>query len=108
MHLGKDWFTIQRYTMCCVAPWITFMLTLVETQRDARIDSDPILVFLCVAFLRQVSAKIFNYKILCFENYNAMQDLASLCELALNVSNIKNPKFIVAIGSIYKWFNIQA
>ena len=28
--------------------------TLVETQCNARIDSDPILVFLYVAFLRQI------------------------------------------------------
>ena len=36
------------YTMHCIA------LTLVETQCKARIDLNPILVFLCVAFLRQI------------------------------------------------------
>ena len=36
---------------------VGFASTLVETQYDARIDSDPILAFPCVAFLHQVIKK---------------------------------------------------
>ena len=44
---SKAQFIIRRYTMHCIA-------SLVETQHNARIDLDTILVFLCVAFLRQI------------------------------------------------------
>ena len=37
---------------------VTFALTLIATQCNARIDSDPILVFLCVASLRLIAKKI--------------------------------------------------
>ena len=48
---------------------ITTASMLVEMQCNARIDSDPILSFLCVAFLYQIvkkNAKIFNLKCLRF------------------------------------------
>ena len=34
--------------------YVAFASTLVETHHDARIDSNPILAFLCVAFLRLI------------------------------------------------------
>ena len=40
---------------------VIFVSTLVETQHDARIDSDPILAFPCVAFLRQVVKKPLTF-----------------------------------------------
>ena len=50
--------------------------TLVEMQRNARIDSDPTLAFLCIiAFLCQ--------KMFAFHKISAMQDLKSYCELAI-------------------------
>ena len=45
--------TTQNYALRCVA----FASTLVETQYDARIDSDPILALPCVAFLHLVVTK---------------------------------------------------
>ena len=61
------------------------MSTLVETQHDARIDSDPILAFLCVGSLRLIaekSLKVLARKI-CVSQINATQGLASHCEPAL-------------------------
>ena len=40
---------------------VVFSLTLVEKQHDARIDSDPMLAFPCVAFLRQVVKKSLTF-----------------------------------------------
>ena len=42
-----------HHMLCCVA----FVLTLVTKQHNARIDSDPILAFLCVASLRLITKK---------------------------------------------------
>ena len=64
---------------------IAFTSTLVETQRDARIDSDPILAFPCAAFLHLIIKKspIFLVINFCVSRVNVMQGLASLCEPAL-------------------------
>ena len=53
----------QGPALCCV----TFVLTPTAMQRNARIDSDPIFVFLCVAFLRLITKKsqILNIFVLC-------------------------------------------
>ena len=66
---------------------IVFASTLVETQHDARIDSDPMLVFPCVAILRLVVKKPLTFLVinLCVLQNNAMQGLASLCEPGLYV-----------------------
>ena len=40
---------------------IVFALMLVETQHNARIDSDPILAFPCVTFLRLVVKNPLTY-----------------------------------------------
>ena len=73
----------STHLLCCVV----FALRLVETQHDARIDSDPILAFTCVAFLCLVvkNPQIFLVINLCFSRINAMQGLTSLCEPALIV-----------------------
>lgn len=41
----------QGLVLCC----ITFGLMLVTLQRDARIDSDSTLVFLCIGFLHLIA-----------------------------------------------------
>ena len=65
---------------------VVFASTLVEMQHDARIDSDPILVFPCIAFLCLVVKKpTFLVINLCVSRINAMQGLASLCELAFSL-----------------------
>ena len=66
---------------------VVFASTLVETQHNARIDSDPILVFPCVAFLHLVlkNPQLFLVINLCISRINATQDLASLCEPAFRV-----------------------
>ena len=70
--------------LCCIA----FASTLVETQRNARIDSDPILAFLCVGSLCVIAKK--SLKLLasknCVSRINTMQGLASLCEPPLEYS----------------------
>ena len=63
---------------------VVFVSTLVETQHDARIDSDPILASSCIAFLRLVIKDPRLWVInLCVSQINATQCLASLCEPAL-------------------------
>ena len=59
---------------------VVFASTLVETQHDARIDSDPILAFSCVAFLRQVVKKPLTFLVinLSVSRTNATQCRASL------------------------------
>ena len=42
---------------------VTFVLILVATQSNARIDLDSILAFLCVAFLHLVMKKIAKIRI---------------------------------------------
>ena len=57
----------QNNALHCVA----FALMLVETQYNARIDSDPILALPCVAFLRLVIKKFptfFSNKFVHFTN----------------------------------------
>ena len=48
---------VHNMTLNNVLHCVVFASMLIETQHDARIDSDPILVFSCVAFLRQVVKK---------------------------------------------------
>ena len=55
---------------------VTLMLTLSTTQQNTRMDSDPILVFLCVAFLRLVPQNCKNF-------LEHVCVLASYCEPAL-------------------------
>ena len=61
----------------------------VDAHRNARIDSDSILAFLCVAFLRLVVKKLrkFEYFRVSQAQRNAMQckSLASYCELGLRL-----------------------
>ena len=61
--------TTQNNALHCVA----FTSTLVETQYDARIDSDPILVLPCVVFLHLVVKKSQTFLRLV---HKVMQDLA--------------------------------
>ena len=56
--------TTLNNMLCC----IVFASTLVETQHDARIDLNPILVFPCVAFLCLVVKKPFSNKFVRFAN----------------------------------------
>ena len=100
MHVqSKGRFTIRCLIMLCLASTlvkagsqydakqrcVVFAATLVETQHDARIDSDPVLAFLCVAFLRLVVKKSPAFLVinLCGSRINATQGLGSLCEPAL-------------------------
>ena len=64
---------------------VAFASTLVETHYDARIDSDPILAFLCIAFLCLIIEKSLEKIVrnVCVSQINATQGLASLCEPAL-------------------------
>ena len=73
--------TLNDALRCFVYAW-----TLVEMQHNARIDSDPILVFPCIAFLCLVIKKPLTFFVLnlCVSQINATQDLASLCEPALS------------------------
>ena len=45
---------------------VDFALTLVGTQHNPRIDSDPMLVIVCVAFLRQIVKILLKYLIINF------------------------------------------
>ena len=66
---------------------VAFALTLVATQRNARIDSDPILAFLCIASLHLITKKSLKILIrnICVSQINAMQGLVSHYEPALTV-----------------------
>ena len=63
---------------------VAFVLTLVATQHNARIDLDPILAFLCFASLRLITKKSLKYLIrsICVSQINATQGLASHYEPA--------------------------
>ena len=64
---------------------VAFALTLVGTQHNARIDLNPILAFLCIAFLCQIVKKSLKYLIIQnFAFHKLTQGLASLCEPAFN------------------------
>ena len=64
--------------------YVVFASTLVEKKHDARIDSNPILAFLCVAFLRLVkNPDLFLVINLCISRINATRGIASLCEPTL-------------------------
>ena len=65
---------------------------LVETQHDARIDSDPILVFPCVVFLHQIVKNPPTFLVinLCVSRINVTQGLAALCEPALRKFGTSN------------------
>ena len=49
---------IQGLALCC----ITFVLTLIAMRSNARIDSDSILAFLCIALLHLVTKKSRKYE----------------------------------------------
>ena len=57
---------------------------MIKGLNDARIDSDSILAFPCVVFLRLVvkNPRLFLVINLCVSRTNATQGLASLCERA--------------------------
>ena len=78
--------------------YVVFASTLVETQHDARIDSDPILAFPCVVFLRLVVKKSPAFLVinLCVSRINTTQGLVSLCEPALRLS-YKRPILVVFV-----------
>ena len=80
--------TILNNALRCVV----FTSTLIETQHDARIDSNPILAFPCIAFLHLVIKKppTFLAINLCVSRINAMQGLASLCEPAYTYACVCN------------------
>ena len=48
---------VYNTTLNSALRYVVFASTLVKTQHDARMDSDPILAFLCVVFLRLVVKK---------------------------------------------------
>ena len=78
---------VHNTTLNNALRYVIFASMLVEMQHDARIDSDPILAFLCVMFLRLVVKKSPAFEIinLCVSRINAMQGLASLCEPAFSL-----------------------
>ena len=79
---------VHNTTLNNVLRCVIFASTLVETQHNARIDSDPILAFLCVAFLCLVVKKSPTFLVinLCISRTNATQGLAaSLCEQAFKL-----------------------
>ena len=89
MEGPEDKYTLRpvhNTTLSNVLRCVVFASTLVETQHDTRIDSDPILAFPCIAFLHLVVKKpTFLVINLCVSQINAMQGLASLCELAFSL-----------------------
>ena len=60
----KDLRPIHNTTLNNVLHCVVFSLTLVETQHDARIDSDSILAFPCVAFLHLVVKKLLTFLVI--------------------------------------------
>ena len=59
---------------------VTFVLTLVAMQNYTRIDSDSILAFLCVAFLRLVEKKNReNLNVVMFHKLNAINTTQGPC-----------------------------
>ena len=80
---------VHNTTLNYALRWVVFTATLVETQHNARIDSDPILAFPCVAFLRLVVKEPPTFLVinLCVSRINATQGLASLCEPALKAGS---------------------
>ena len=60
------------HTLRCVA----FALTLVAMQRNARIDSDPILAFLCFASLCLITRKLLKYLLEIFAFHKLTQHKA--------------------------------
>ena len=58
--------THGKFERCCNSLYdelrcVAFASTLLQTQHDARIDSDPILAFLCVGSLRLIAKKIAKH-----------------------------------------------
>ena len=74
---------------------VVFASTLVETQHDARIDSDFILASPCVAFLSLVvkDPRLLLVINLCVSRIYATQDLASLCEPTFRLETYRIPFF---------------
>ncbi len=70
---------MMLYVSCIVR--VTFASMLVPMQRDARIDSDSILMFLCIAFWHLITKKLLNLNFRVSQT-NLMQDAASYCEPA--------------------------
>ena len=67
----------QGLAMHCV----TFVLMLISTQSNTRIDSDSIFTFLYIAFLCLITKKSEYFCVL-HTRHNAVQALASYSELA--------------------------
>ena len=89
-----DWFTIimMLYTMTCIAsPLHTWML--VEMQHNTRIDSDFILVFLCIGFLHLIAKKLLTNlsRNFCVLQASVTQGLVSLCDPALRLITLTCP-----------------
>ena len=74
---GSQYDAKQCVALHCVA----FTSMLIETHHNSRIDSDPILAFVCVAFLCLTGEKSLE-KFFGVSRINATQGLASLCEPA--------------------------
>ena len=84
--------------------YVVFASTLVETQHDARIDSDPIFEFPWLAFLRLVVKKPPTFLVinLCVSRINATQGFALLCEPAFT-NQVGKPELLVAWnGGMFK------
>ena len=95
----------NNMTLNNVLHYVVFVSTLVETQHDARIDSDPILAFPCVAFLRLVVKNPPTFLVinLCVSQINAMQSLVSLCEPAFRLYSCwKRYTYMYMYASIVK------
>ena len=84
---------------------VIFMSTLVEMQHDARIDSDPILAFLYVAFLCLVIKKSPTFEIinLYVSRINATQGLVSLCEPAFTLYICVQHNFLLLFVQCLCW-----
>ena len=71
---------------------IALALALIAMQQNARIDSEPILAFLCIAFLRLVTKHYKFMKIFALCKLDAMQCMRTCityCEPALTVISSK-------------------
>ena len=61
---------------------VVFASTLVEMQRDTRVNSGPFLAFLCLVVKKSPTFLVIN---LCVSQINVTQGLASLCEPAFTI-----------------------
>ena len=77
--------SVHNMTLHHMLRCVAFALTLVTTQRNARIDSDPILAVLCVASLLLIAKKSLNLEMFAFRKLTQRKALASHCEPAFSL-----------------------